>query len=182
MCRGKLGEDQLSYQSVKTVLDYGIFDLPEGRGADGSQGFIMYLHRWDTSRFSVLDLVCATLFVLETLLDKYEELEIHGFRLLADFADYTFIQQLKTQAMLLGGGRSLLIEVVEVSSVSKYKVRLFQPLPLIQQKYYTYTLETYYAPINILLTIVVFDKSDIIMSDVSSCDLIWSVETCHITL
>ena len=115
ICRERLGEDRLSYESVKAVLDSGIIDLTEGRGADGSQGFIGYLARWDTRQFTMADLVCATLFTLEALYDKNEDLEIHGFRLLADFGDYTFIQQLRTQAMLLGGGRTLFVEFVEVS-------------------------------------------------------------------
>ena len=115
ICRERLGEDQFSYESVKRALDSGVFDLTEGRGTDGSQGFIMYLTRWDTHEFTMADMVCASIFIVEALFDKYEDLEIHGIRLLADFEDFTFIQQLKTQAMLLGGGRSLMAEFIEVS-------------------------------------------------------------------
>ena len=43
---------------------------------------------------------------------------VHGVRVLLDFSNYTVGQQLRTQAMLLTGGISMLMEFVQVRQPS----------------------------------------------------------------
>ena len=109
-----MSEDILTYHSVEDVIHSGIFDLTDERSADGCQGCIMYLSKWHLDQYSIEQVICATLFILETLYDENEDLEIHGIRVLLDFSDYTLTQQLKTQAMFLSGGRSMLMEFIQV--------------------------------------------------------------------
>ena len=109
-----MSEDVLTYHSVEEVVHSGIFDLTDGRSTDGCQGCIMYLSKWDLNQFTIEQVICGTLFILETLYDENEDLEIHGIRVLLDFSDYTFTQQLKTQAMFLTGGMSMLMEFIQV--------------------------------------------------------------------
>ena len=109
-----MSEDVLAYDSVEEVIYSGIFDLTDGRSFDGCQGCIMYLSKWNLNQFTIEQVICATLFILETLYDENEDLEIHGIRVLLDFSDYTLTQQLKTQAMFLTGGISMLMEFIQV--------------------------------------------------------------------
>lgn len=109
-----MNEDVLTYHSVEEVIYSGIFDLTDGRSVDGCQGCIMYLSKWNLNQFTIEQVICATLFILEALYDENEDLEIHGIRVLLDFSNYTFTQQLKTQAMFLTGGLSMLMEFIQV--------------------------------------------------------------------
>lgn len=109
-----MSEDVFTYHSVEEVIHSGIFDLTDGRSVDGCQGCIMYLARWDLNQFTIEQVISGAWFILETLYDENEDLEIHGIRVLLDFSNYTFTQQLKTQAMFLTGGISMLVEFVQV--------------------------------------------------------------------
>lgn len=109
-----MSEDALTYHSVEEIIYSGIFDLTDGRSTDGCQGCIMYFSKWNLDQYRIEQVVCATFFILETLYDKNEDLEIHGVRVLLDFSNYTFTQQLKTQAMLFTGGISMLMEFIQV--------------------------------------------------------------------
>ena len=109
-----MSEDALTYRSVEEVIHSGIFDLTDGRSTDGCQGCIMYLSKWNLDQYTIEQVICAAWFILESLYDENEDLEIHGIRVLLDFSNYTFTQQLKTQAMFLTGGISMLMEFVQV--------------------------------------------------------------------
>ena len=110
----EMSEDVLTYDSVKEVIHSGILDLTVGRAIDGCQGCIMYLSQWNLDQFTIEQVISAILFILETLYDENEDLEIHGIRVLIDFSSYSFIQQLKFKAMLLTGGISMLMEFLQV--------------------------------------------------------------------
>lgn len=128
-----ISENTLTYHSVEEVVHSGIFDLTDGRATDGCQGCIMYLSKWNLDQFTIEQVICATWFILETLYDENEDLEIHGIRILLDFSNYTLTQQLKTQAMFLTGGISMLMEFVQVHTSQcqvavNYCVHLFRLL------------------------------------------------------
>ena len=114
-----LSEDELTYHSVEETIQSGILDLTDGRATDGCQGCIMYLSNWDLDQYTFEQMICATWFILEVLYDENEDLEVHGVRILLDFSNYTFAQQFKTQAMLLTGGMSKLMEFVQVYKPSR---------------------------------------------------------------
>lgn len=118
----RMSEDVLTYDSVEEVINSGIFDLTDGRSTDGCQGCIMYLSKWNLDQYTIEEVICATSLILETLYDANEDLEIHGIRVLLDFTDYTFTQQLKTQAMFLKGGISMLMEFIQVCVQDGYAV------------------------------------------------------------
>jgi len=113
-----MSEDALTYHSLEEVIHSGIFNLTDGRSTDGCQGCIMYLSKWNLNQFTIEQVICATCFILETLYDKNEDVEVHGVRVLLDFSNYTVGQQLRTQAMLLTGGISMLMEFVQVRQPS----------------------------------------------------------------
>ena len=110
-----MSEDALTYHSVEDVIHSGIFDLTDERSTDGCQGCIMYLSKWHLDQYTIEQVICATLFILETLYDENEDLEIHGIRVLLDFSDFTLTQLLKTQTMFLTGGIAMLMEFIQVS-------------------------------------------------------------------
>ena len=116
-----MSEDVLTYQSVEEVIHSGIFDLTDGRSTDGCQGCIMHLSKWNLDQYTIEEVICATSFILETLYNENEDLEIHGIRVLLDFSNYTFTQQLKTQAMFLTGGISMLMEFIQVCEQDGYR-------------------------------------------------------------
>lgn len=130
-----MSEDALTFRSVEEVIHSGIFDLTDGRSTDGCQGCIMYLSKWNLDQYTIEQVICAAWFILESLYDENEDLEIHGIRVLLDFSNYTFTQQLKTQAMFLTGGISMLMEFVQAA----FPIRL-KSIQLVNQAWYVTTL------------------------------------------
>lgn len=101
--------EKLTYDSVKEVLETGVFEIVEGEcKASSCRGIILSPPKWDLHRYKIEQIICAACFMLEMLYDKYEEVEIHGIRLMQDFSDFSFIQQLKMEGVLLTAGKSVM--------------------------------------------------------------------------
>lgn len=104
-----LSVEKLTYESVQEVLETGVFEIVEGEcKASNCRGIILTPPKWDMRRHKIDQIICAACYMLEVLYDKYEEVEIHGIRLLQDFSDFSFIEQLKMEAALLTAGKPVM--------------------------------------------------------------------------
>lgn len=104
-----LSVEELTYDSVKEVLETGVFEIIDGEcKAASCRGIILTPPKWDMRRHKIEQLICAACYMLEVLYDKYEEVEIHGIRLLEDFSNFSFIEQLKMEGALLTAGRPVM--------------------------------------------------------------------------
>lgn len=115
--------EELTYDSVKEVLETGVFEIIEGECKSSScRGIILSPPKWDLRHHKIEQIICAACFMLELLYDKYEEVEIHGIRLFQDYSNFSFIEQLKMEGVLLTAGRPVMqfVQVVwqEYSNVS----------------------------------------------------------------
>ena len=114
--------EELTYDSVKEVLETGVFEIVEGEcKASNCRGIILSPPRWDIRRHKIEQIICAACYMLEQLYDKYEEIEIHGIRLLQDFSNFPFIEQLKIERVLLTAGRSVMHFVQVITKVVIYR-------------------------------------------------------------
>jgi len=104
----------LTYDSVKEVLETGVFELVEGRCSTGCHGIVLYPPKWNMQRHKIEQIICAAFYMLEMLYEKHEDVEIHGIRLLEDFSNFSFLQQLKMEAHLLTAGKPIM-EFIQVS-------------------------------------------------------------------
>lgn len=104
-----LSVEDLTYDSVREVLETGVFEVVEGEcKASNCRGIILSPPKWDMHRHKIDQIICAACYMLEVLYDKYEEVEIHGIRLLQDFSNFSFIEQLKMEGVLLTAGRPVM--------------------------------------------------------------------------
>ena len=116
LCRKKipgLSTEDLTYDSVKEVLETGVFEIIEGRCSTGCQGIILYPPRWNMQLHKIEQVICAAFYMLEMLYEKHEDLEIYGIRLVEDFSDFSFLQQLRMEANLLTAGKPVM-EFIQV--------------------------------------------------------------------
>ena len=111
--------EDLTYDSVKEVLETGVFEIVEGKCSTGCQGIILYPPKWNMQHHKIEQIICAAFYMLEVLFEKHEDVEIHGIRLLEDFTNFSFFQQLKMEANLLTAGKPIM-EFIQVSSL-RYK-------------------------------------------------------------
>lgn len=101
--------EELTYDSVREVLETGVFEIIEGEcKASSCRGIILTPPKWDIRRYKIERIICAACYMLEVLFDKYEEVEIHGIRLLQDFSQFSFVEQLKMEGILLTAGRPVM--------------------------------------------------------------------------
>jgi len=124
-----LSVEQLTYESVREVLETGVFEIVEGEcKASNCQGIILTPPKWDLRRYKIEQIICAACYMLEVLYNKHEAVEIHGIRLLQDFSNFSFIEQLKMEAALLTAGKSVMqfVQVEFSVDVSNYIVLCFQ--------------------------------------------------------
>ena len=122
-----LSVEQLTYESVREVLETGVFEIVEGECKAGNcRGIILTPPKWDMRRHKIERIICAACYMLEVLYDKYEEVEIHGIRLLQDFSNFSFIEQLKMEAALLTAGKPVMqfvqVEYINVHVIFMYRV------------------------------------------------------------
>lgn len=104
-----LSTQELTYDSVREVLETGVFELVEGKcKVSNCQGIILTPPKWDIRHHKIEQIICAACYMLELLYDKNEEVEIHGIRLLQDFSNFSFIEQLKMEGVLLTAGRPVM--------------------------------------------------------------------------
>lgn len=104
----------MTYASVKEVLETGVFELVEGKCSTGCQGIVLYPPKWNMQRHKIEQIICAAFYMLEMLYEKHEDVEIHGIRLLEDFTNFSFLQQLKMEAHLITAGKPI-FEFIQVS-------------------------------------------------------------------
>lgn len=81
-------------KSVEHVYESGVVKVLNSRALDGSKVICIYPGNWDTSSVPFLDNFHATFLVMDKLIQD-EETQVHGFSILYDFTNSSFMSMLR---------------------------------------------------------------------------------------
>lgn len=109
----------LNFKSVEHVLQSGMMNVLPTRFEDGSKPICVYPGNWDSSTVPFVDNFRATLLILDKLVED-EETQVHGFSVIYDFSDATFMSMVKVaQSELITKG--VLVELLQDSFPARFK-------------------------------------------------------------
>lgn len=109
----------LNLKSVEHVLNSGILCILDSRFEDGSKAICVYPGKWDSASIPFVDNFRATLLLLDKLITD-EETQVHGFSVIYDFTNASFMSMLKVaQSELITKG--VLIELLQDSFPARFK-------------------------------------------------------------
>ena len=109
----------LNLKAIEHVLHTGVIKVLDSRFVDGSKAICVYPGRWDSVNIPFVDNFRATLLVLDRLVED-EETQVHGFSVIYDFTDSSFMSMLKVaQSELITKG--VLMELLQESFPARFK-------------------------------------------------------------
>ena len=109
----------LNFKSIEHVLHSGIIKVLNSRFNDGSKVICVYPGKWNSSEIPFQDNFRATLLILDMLIQD-EETQIHGFSVIYDFTNASFMSMLKVaQSEQITKG--VLIELLQESFPARFK-------------------------------------------------------------
>lgn len=111
--------EDLNLKAVEHVLHSGVIRVLCSRFEDGSKAICVYPGKWDSANVPFVDNFRATLLILDRLVED-EETQIHGFSVIYDFTDASFLSMLKVaQSDLITKG--VLMELLQDSFPARFK-------------------------------------------------------------
>lgn len=109
----------LDFKAIEHVLHTGVIKVLDSRFVDGSKAICVYPGKWDSANIPFVDNFRATLLVLDRLVED-EETQVHGFSVIYDFTDSSFMSMLKVaQSELITKG--VLMELLQESFPARFK-------------------------------------------------------------
>ena len=117
----------LNFKSVEHVMHSQVIKVLEGRFLDGSKAICVTPSNWDCDSIPFEDNFRATLLILDKLVQD-EETQVHGFSVIYNFTESSFMSMLKVaKSELITKG--VLIELLQDAFPARFKgVHLmFQP-------------------------------------------------------
>lgn len=109
----------LNLKSVEHVLHSRVIQVLDSRCSDGSKVLCVYPKNWDISAVPFVDNFRATFLILDRLIED-EETQVHGFSVVYNFTDSSFMSMLKVaQSELITKG--VLIELLQESFPARFK-------------------------------------------------------------
>ena len=111
--------EDLNLKSIEHVLQTGVLKVLDSRFIDNSKAICVYPAKWDSVNIPFVDNFRATLLVLDKLVED-EETQVHGFSVIYDFTDSSFMSMLKVaQSELITKG--VLMELLQESFPARFK-------------------------------------------------------------
>lgn len=111
--------EDLNLKSVEHVLQSGMITVLDSRFEDSSKAICVYPGKWDSDKVPFVDTFRATLLVLDKLVQD-EETQVHGFSVIYDFTDASFMSMVKVaQSELITKG--VLMELLQDSFPARFK-------------------------------------------------------------